>query len=428
MTKTKTVAWAGTIIASSALVGVILYVLQAGPRSEHSVKLTPAELHPPHGAARFDTPNHTFASILNAAFDGDAKTLVAGFDQPSADQQTALKQVATAMGIGREIRLAAAARFGEGPADRLVARAGFVPPVNLDLIDQLLPNVDGDTAVLAIPQLGNFSFSKVDGLWKLSPEVLEENAPPLEFFARVSAHLPDFQTFVADIKAGKYPNIAEVQAGLRQLITQISGNDPAGDPPDHPALLGPQPTPKETLAALYWAQMTGDEAAGIASFDNPSADQQIGIRQDIEIYNAGEQIRSAIADKCSARKVSCRDSRIPETGSGLDPGFTKNMLASLHESAPLGDKVQFDLPAFGVKIKLAKSDGVWRMDPALITAGNLEWSKRLHNHFLPMYLQLAADIKAGKYKTVAELRAAVESIHQEMAADHKRLAPPATSP
>ena len=82
MKTTKTVAWAVMVVGSCVLVGVILYVFHAGPSAEHSVTLTQAELNPPHGAARFDTPNHTFASILNAAFDGDAPTLVSAFDQP----------------------------------------------------------------------------------------------------------------------------------------------------------------------------------------------------------------------------------------------------------------------------------------------------------------------------------------------------------
>jgi len=159
MKTTKTLAWAVTIVTSCVLVGAILYALRAGSRAEHSVTLTPAQLNPPHGPARFDTPNHSFASILNAAFDGDAQTLIAGFDRPSADQQTALKQVAAAMGIGTEIRLAAAAQFGEAPAATLVAGAGFVPPVDPALVDQLLPNIDGNTAVLAIPRLGSFQFT-----------------------------------------------------------------------------------------------------------------------------------------------------------------------------------------------------------------------------------------------------------------------------
>ena len=163
---------------------MILYVFHAGPSAEHSVTLTQAELNPPHGAARLSTANHTFASILNAAFDGDAPTLVSAFDQPSADQQTALKQVAAAMGIGREIRLAATARFGEAPAAKLVARTDRATGQPGPDRPTAAKNIDGNTAVLAIPPLGNFQFAKVDGLWRMSPEVLNENGPPLEFLLR----------------------------------------------------------------------------------------------------------------------------------------------------------------------------------------------------------------------------------------------------
>ena len=95
------------------------------------------------------------------------------------------------------------------------------------------------------------------------------------------------------------------------------------------------------------------------------------------------------------------------------------MLASLKVRTPIGDKVRLDIPSMGT-IKLAKSDGLWRIDPSLLKPDGTEWSNRLHDHYLPLYLKLASDIEAGGYKSEADLRTAIDDLHRQMAADHQR--------
>ena len=383
VTKIKSVAVASTaLIFLFSVGGGIVYFATFNHNSREAVPPISQLAASPSASAQnaANTPNATLIALLGAVGSGDANVLVASFEPLSVAQETTLRQAARGMAAASKLRTAVATKFGDQAATRLFQQLNIDPsPEIVAAMTDTSPTYEEATsAQMEVPKIGQIKFVKVGEMWKVRSEMLRSN---LAFFSQFASALPVLTNLTSEVNADRFRDLREMRLAMETRV----GKDPAGDPPDRPAVLGPGTTPRETIAALAWAQTTGDEEAAIACFASPSTDELAGLRVQTELFSAGEQIRSAIA-----AKFGLTVARNSVLALGLDSGLSKQMLNSTGDVADTStaDRVQVDLAPIGLNMSLIRSGGLWRIEPASVGLWKQtpKWGTRLHEHFLPKYL------------------------------------------
>jgi hypothetical protein len=358
------------------------------------------------------TPNAVLLDVFAAFRSGDIDSLVAIFEPMTAEQEASFRKIGQAMTVIVDLRAALNSRFGAGAADRFMTGISIDPSQNdMNAIERAQAIIDGDAAQLNIPHVGLVHFVRAGGLWKLKGDSLEGT------FSQMRAAGPVLEDLAADIGDGKYATVQQVRDDFSKRLRDLQNPDPLPSP-DRPAVLGPGKTPQETLAAFYWANISGDEVAAIGCLHSPSLGQQRAMRLNTDLYSAGEKVRMAVAARFGPG--AGRDAVL---ALGCDTGINKRLL----ETAPTtfaGDKAQVDLhKTIGITMNLTRTDGVWRIEPiGDMPDSPRPWGAMLRDHYLPHILQLGLDVKGGKFMKIQQLQAAVDKLHQQLKADHDRLA------
>lgn len=383
------------------------------PAAAEQATAKPAAPSPVQVAA--NTPNASLLRLVDAIQAGDVDLIVSGFEPLPAEQEAALRKAAGGTKVVADLREAVADRFGSQTATDLFREVNLDPPdLILMAMSESQPVYHGDTAEIALPRVGAIEFVKRGEAWKLRSSLLPQ---AMSFLSQFATAEPGLAKVCAEVKAGRFHDAAELTPALRLRLEP----DPGGAPTERPAVTGAGATPRDTLAALEWAQVAGDQDAAAACFTSLSADQRAGLQLSTNLYHRGEELRAAVADRFGLRVA--RDTILTL---GLDPGFSKQMLERLKGVGEVsGERALIDLPAIGVKMEMQKVDGTWKIEPASIGLGsNPKWRVRMEEFFLPKDDQLIADVRAGKYPSPNELKASVDALHREFMAERKKYVSP----
>jgi RNA polymerase sigma factor (sigma-70 family) len=405
MAKLKTMAVSvGVAVILLVIGGGIVYVAAQKPAAPAA--LAAADLP--------GSPNAAFLQLLGAVRAGNVDALIDAFEPLNVKQEASLRGMAGGIEATAALRSAVAARFGEAEAQQLMEQLRIDPPVEVrTAVARVLPAINGDRAELKIAQLGTIWFVKVAGRWKVSSSMLEGQLGRM--FSEMTSAAPELERIAAEVKAGKYADVVKLRRELQKTVAALSNKDPSGEAPARAAVLGPGATPKETLAAYYWAMVNGDEGAALSLLHHPSPGQASAVRRLVKLYSAGEKVRAATAERFG--KGVARNTVLTL---GLDCGITAAMLESAPETIT-GDSATVELASIG-RMELVRIDGRWRFASKQVNDANRAWDDRLMEHYLPMNLQLAADIKAGRYGKPGQLQAVVEKLSKELKEDHARFA------
>jgi RNA polymerase sigma factor (sigma-70 family) len=161
-----------------------------------------------------------------------------------------------------------------------------------------------------------------------------------------------------------------------------------------------QGSAKEFVVSVFQAGLKGDENAFIQGFDRPTALQEAALRVMARAMVAEEELSDALAVKfgASAQKQLMDSLGIGVSFSDLDAG----------KETVSGNTAIVDIGRAGPgKIPVVKTANGWKISPAVVgtlTITNLTQMEQM----TPPFHQLAAEVSAGKYKTVDEVFKAIE--------------------
>ncbi|HEX8521917.1 MAG TPA: sigma-70 family RNA polymerase sigma factor [Tepidisphaeraceae bacterium] len=403
MTKVKTAA-------IPFIIGLLLLTIGGGIYLGYPHKSARDVILPPVDS---NSPNATFLKMLDAVHDGNVEAMVALFEPLSRDGEATLRKLASGFEAAAQLRSTVSARFGKPAAEQLMQQLRIDPPVasRTELL-QIPATVTGDKAQLQIAQIGTIPFKQVRGTWKLAAEMLDQQVGRV--LAEMADAAPELKRIRGELIAGQYTSLQPLRLELQKLAKGLSNKDPVKSPAQ-PSVLGPGPTPKETLAAYYWALVSGNEEAALSLLHNPSPAQAVAVKRMVKLYSAGERIRVAAADRFG--HAVARDAVLTL---GLDPGINNTLLESATEKVA-GDTATVDLASIGL-MEFVRVNNAWLFAPKEANSPNSAWHDRLIDHYLPMDLQLAADIQAGRYASASQLRSAVNKMHDELKQDRERFA------
>ena len=135
------------------------------------------------------------------------------------------------------------------------------------------------------------------------------------------------------------------------------------------------------------------------------------------ISGATAKLTDAVAENFGRKEAN----RVGAT-LGFETGLTGSLLKNA-QATEAGDKVHIDLHPSAINgFDLVKTGDVWQIDPAFLPPPNPPLAARYKEYYLPAYVQMTADIEAGKYESAQQLAPVVKKLHEELKADYQALA------
>lgn len=198
----------------------------------------PAAQTPAQASARFaavpattqaldSTPKGLVLGAFKAAAGGNADDLVARFDQLNEAQEAILRQAAGLMAASDDLRKAVSEKFGANMEAEFATAIGM--GVVLGDITDATETVEGETALVDIGSgPGKIPCVKVNGQWKISGLVLHGLNP--KAVAGASRNLPAIKALAADIRAGRYKTLDELQQTMRGFMQRPASSRPTAAP------------------------------------------------------------------------------------------------------------------------------------------------------------------------------------------------------
>jgi len=221
----------------------------------------------------------------------------------------------------------------------------------------------------------------------------------------------------SNLKIGSIAAILTLAAiGISLAVAQVSGGNnqqaaanpakPATAPAAKPPVTKPAAplTPKGVVEAAYIAALTGDEETMIKSFANPTADQEQTLRKVVRTMSAVEELRKAVASEFGENIAK----QFGALGSGVSATDITNAPETINGAQAIVDLGQ----AGPGPLPLVKTGDTWKVSPTALQTMNVDglnqWERKA-----PAIRKLAADIKAGKFQSPAELQKAMGGLMRQ---------------
>lgn len=343
-----------------------------------------------------DVPSTAMTTLLKAADAGDAATVFDSFDMPEDKDGTARKTLANELLTERVFYRACEARFGHDAPQHLYDRIHILcfPPAHQYQEDEWVtpPGQLGTVVAKQAPRrilTGSFMRRGRDGVWRISNKFPLHEPVEQGLIKIVKKNSAQLAAVTADARAGKY-------ATLDDVIRAIS---PSSAPP-----VGGYDTSTLSGAMQAYARAFQDkDPVAMAKF-----------------YYAEGDLDGKLAE-ANARRIVSAMRFIEATAEKLDSaanGLAKKFGLLTDKDAPWwaesvtehGDRATATLPRDLGEVPFCKVNGVWKLDltptPPMTAA---QRAKELDhdNHAVE---QITADVLAGKFKTLDEVRKALINV------------------
>jgi hypothetical protein len=198
--------------------------------------------------------------------------------------------------------------------------------------------------------------------------------------------------------------VAQAGGGNNQ---QAAGKPAAVKPATAAAATGPATkaaaplSPKGVVEAAYVAALNGDEDGMIKCFTGVTPEHEKTLRMVVRTMAAVEELRKSVASEFGENIAK----QFAALGSGVGPADVTNAPETIN-----GDRAIVDMGRAGPgPIPFEKVGDTWKVSVAVLQTMNVDglaqWERKA-----PAIRKLAADIKAGKFQSPAELQKAMEGL------------------
>ncbi|HEY7089732.1 MAG TPA: sigma-70 family RNA polymerase sigma factor [Tepidisphaeraceae bacterium] len=188
-------------------------------------------------------------------------------------------------------------------------------------------------------------------------------------------------------------------------LMQAGPHEAAAAPTTAPAASMPADlSPKQVMIAAWEAAMRGDSSGMNDTFDRLTPDQQTLIKRVANCFGAAQELNNAVAETFGKPAADQLARAMPLGVDALD----------MHRATETiqGDTAIVDIGRSGPgKIPFVKVDGKWKISSQVLATMNINAVVRTEQ-MTPIIQNLAADVRAGKYKTPEELQQAMAQMMQ----------------
>ena len=213
---------AAAILAVLFVAGVIITFARAGVEDSReqtagsAPRANAPSTNPATRPAADLTPKGLVVAAYRAGLAGDEQAMIGCFDKLTPQQETSLRQVVRLQAAAQELSKTTTARFGAAAGEQMLTTLGLgVSPAD---IAGATETIEGQSAIVDMGKSGpgKVPVVRVGNTWKVSAEVFRGfNAPAV---AQLEPLIPAFKVLAADVAAGEFKTVEELQQALAKMM------------------------------------------------------------------------------------------------------------------------------------------------------------------------------------------------------------------